>query len=346
MKGARVACTLVTPDYLPAGLSVAKSFLKHNPGCHFIVFYLGEELPRRALPQGVQLVSSQAFLAGEDSDLQQYYSRFEWINAMRPRAIAYLLGHCKVRKAIYLDADIWVTGGFGMVWRALDKSSFAYTPHITQPYPLDGNRPTELALMQYGTFNSGFMAFRQDKTAMAALEFWKSRLDRFGFFDPPHLHGGQRLLDLMAVIFRKGFCLLDSPALNTAYWNLHERKITRRSGCYYVNGRRAVFFHLSGHDFSQPERFTRVRGRHGFESHPLLRRIYGEYQDALRGFNGGKLIQALARFEGAEEDLERRRYFFVHRKWDGYTSQQARELRDPTVFSELLLSGACGEAEL
>jgi hypothetical protein len=328
-------CAVVSAAFVPTARCLAQSLDQTNRGTPLYVFVVdarARDLPRGS--PGLTFLSSRRL--GAPAAMYRYYTNFELCNALRPVALAHLLarGHDKV---VYLDTDIWVTGKFTDVWRGLDRRSFGYAPHITRPYPRDGKRPNELAFLQWGVYNSGFLAFRNDAVAREALALWADRMRRWAFFDPPALHVGQDFLDLLAVFYRDHFWFIDHPGLNIAYWNLGERRLTRHRHGIRSNGKEAIFFHLSGYDPRQPRRLTRFPGRHGFGQHPILREVYGAYRAALRRFTGGVPAETHPKFRDTVVEKSKRRYYFVHRTLAGYSLARARRLCDPTTFNELLL---------
>lgn len=332
-------CSVISSDFLPTALALHASLAATNPGVDVVVF-LVDDLPVKAPPDrpGLRFVHMKAqkeFRA--QRPMWRYFTPFELCNALRPVAIEYLLGTCGYLKVIYLDTDIWVTGSFRPIWDGLDAHAFGFAPHITQPLPDDGRRPAELAFTQYGTFNSGFLAFRKDPVALAALAYWARCLSMFGFFEPPILHAGQEFLDLVAVNFRRGFWLIDHPGCNIAYWNLGERRLSKKGRRFLVNHQDAIFFHLSGYDLQEPTRMTRFPGRHDFKSQPLLRGVYDAYRAMVLGFAGGRAPKRTV-FADSKAAKAKRRYTFLHGNLKGYSPKAAASLADPLVFNDVLLN--------
>lgn len=329
-------CAIVSAGFIPTARCLAQSLSQSNPGTPLWVFVVdasARDLPPRS--PGLTFVSARRL--GAPPRMYRYYTPFELCNALRPAALAHLLERHGYEKVIYLDTDVWVTGTFEHVWRGLDRRSFGYTPHITHPYPSDRKRPSELAFLQYGIYNSGFLAFRRDPVALDALRVWAQRMRRYAFFDPPALHGGQEFLDLLAVFYREHFWFIDHPGLNIAYWNLGERRITRDERGIRSNGKEAIFFHLSGYDPRTPRRLTRFPGRHSFAKHPVLREVYGAYRTVLRRFTGPGPLPAHSKFSDTAIEKGKRRYYFTHGTLAGYSLARARRLCDPAIFNEVLL---------
>lgn len=331
-------CTVITSEFLPEALALHHSIRRTNPETAFVIFLVDDTSVADDLQEDDLSCVEPARLR-ERFDISQmwdYYNAFELCNALRPFAISYTLERWQCRTVLYLDTDVWVTGSFDPIWQGLDRAAFGFSPHITRPYPMDEKRPAEFVFTQFGTFNSGFLAFRNVPAAHEVLSYLRDRMSRHAFYEPPVFHGGQEHLDLAAVLFRADFWLIDHPGCNIAYWNLGERRLERRDDRIVSNDREAIFFHLSGHDLHEPSLLTRFPGRFSFETHPLLRSVYRDYGAAVERLSGSK---GPRRREWLEPSAlkARRRYVYLKGSAAGYSEEIAAPLSDPVVFNQYLL---------
>lgn len=60
-----------------------------------------------------------------------------------------------------------------MLYSDLDKYSILLTPHIYTPVPVDGKKPGENTFLNYGIYNLGFLALKNDFTAREFAHWWK-----------------------------------------------------------------------------------------------------------------------------------------------------------------------------
>ncbi len=255
MKDPLVFCTVITRDRLRQASALYESLKASQPAFDFYALVI--DAPGEAgRPAAFKTIYPKALRLKNFESMKRRYSAFELCNALRPSFVKYLMLSRKAGKVVYLDSDIFAAGSFEKVNRALSKKKFCFTPHILTPYPADGKFPDDFTVLGYGIYNSGFFAFKNHKVSHEILDFMAKRFERYCFDDPPFLFVDQKWFPLVAHLYREHFYLLDDPGYNVAYWNLHERKITRKGGRYFVNGKKAVFFHMSGFNEKKPALFT------------------------------------------------------------------------------------------
>jgi len=149
-------------------------------------------------------------------------------------------------RVIYFDPDIKLYGSFAPVLEHLDRAQIVLTPHLTDRLD-DGRFPTELSILQSGTYNLGFLALRQTDETRRLISWWQTKLLRDCVVDIPRgLFVDQKWMDLVPGMFG-GVVVERDPGWNVAYWNLNHRAVTRDAdGVTRVNGRPLLFFHYSG----------------------------------------------------------------------------------------------------
>jgi FkbM family methyltransferase len=253
----RVAAgTVVSKGYLPAARVLAESFLRHHPDAVLRVLVLdatGEDdadvaEKQRRFPAGAELVTP-ARLDLSTADFKRMaaaYSVTELATAVKPTLLRLLLTEADV--AIYLDPDIEVFAPFPDVADLALANDIVLTPHVTEPMPRDGLRPTEADIMASGVFNLGFIAVSGKGTPF--LDYWAQRLRHDALVAPAEqMFTDQRWVDNVPTLFRH--TVLTDPGFNVAYWNLYQRPLTTVDGKPHAAGKPLRFFHFSGF---RPER--------------------------------------------------------------------------------------------
>ena len=266
--GALVGCTIVAKNYLAYARVLARSFLAHHPDGRFVVLLVdrvdgwfdpGEE------PFDVLEVEELDNVPA----LRQFlfkYNLLELSTAVKPYLLQRLFDD-GAERVLYLDPDIWVLRPLLPVLAGLDSGAVVLTPHIDRPLDDDAH-PGEIALLQAGLYNLGFIGLRASAESARLLAWWQERLfDQCVERVDQGLFVDQKWMDLAPLLF-DGVVVLRQPGLNVAYWNLAHRVVTvaeveaagdiegqGREQQYLVNGESLYFFHFSG---INPERLDGV----------------------------------------------------------------------------------------
>ena len=113
------------------------------------------------------------------------------------------------------------------------------TPHLTERLD-DGRQPTELAILQSGSYNLGFIALRRTEETRRFVEWWQRKLVRDCVVDIPRgLFTDQKWIDLVPGMY-ESVSIVRDPGWNVAYWNLNHRAVARDGRRVRVNGRAAA----------------------------------------------------------------------------------------------------------
>jgi len=266
----KTAFTIATANYLAQAKAVSDSFIKYNPEYKFIIVLLDKINDRfdTAFFATAQLIEVEDLNIEWFEEMAKRYTIFELSNALKPFVAEYLLLADKDNDTlIYLDSDILVCNSFDEVRNILTTSNIVITPHTLTPIPGDGFYPEEKLLFKSGVYNGGFFAVNRSAEALAFLSWWKQRLRTDCLIDLSQgLYVDQMWLNLLPLYFHN-VAIIKNPGYNIAYWNFHERYITLCGGTFIVNIQfPVVFFHFSGHDFTNTEIISKYQNRYTFES--------------------------------------------------------------------------------
>ncbi len=336
--GSLVACTIVAKNYLAYARVLARSFLEHHPGGRFVVL-LVDRVDGCFDPEQEPFDVLEVEQLDNLPELRQFlfkYRLLELATAVKPYLLERLFDD-GAERVIYLDPDIWVLRPLAPVLEGLDRGVAVLTPHIDRPLD-DGALPGELALLQAGLYNLGFVGLRASAETRRLLAWWQARLfDRCVDRVDLGLFVDQKWMDLAPLLF-DGVAVLKQPGLNVAYWNLAHRVVTSAGGGddavespvdarYLANGEPLYFFHFSGLD---PERLDGVskhqdrfrladldaRGKAGEIIRRYAARVLAEghgdcrrWPYAFSRFDNGVRVPDLARSLFLSLDVHRRRRF-------------------------------------
>lgn len=277
------ACTIVARNYLAQASALADSFVEANPEGAFTIFAidLGDERIGSDDPR-VRVVGPEG--AGLDPDgfhrMAAIYDVVELATAVKPFLLRHLLREGG-EPVTYLDPDILVFRPLDGIERLAREHDIVLTPHTSVPLADDGFPPGEVAFLEAGVFNLGFIAVGGG--AVPFLDWWAERLSRRCLVaTAQHLFVDQKWIDLVPCYFRHH--VLRDPAVNVAYWNLPVRTLEQRDGGWLVDGEPLVFFHFSGYDPAKPHLLSKYQGpnpRIRLDEHPALKAICDMYAARL-----------------------------------------------------------------
>ena len=278
-----IAATIISKNYLAFARTLAKSWHEHHPGTDFFVFladrndgYL-DELADRNLFTIVPI--EEVGIPGIGSFIYRY-SVIELNTAVKPYVLEYLLRKHSADTVFYIDPDIWIFRRFEEVFCALETQDIVLIPHMRAPF-YDERQPTELNIIQSGTYNLGFIGLRAGPEALRLLQWWQERLFADCVVDIARgLFTDQKWMDLVPAYYERTHLLRD-PGYNIAYWNMHERELRASGSHYFVDDRPLTFIHFSGYNPFNPLRLSKYQDRHNLCDMPAVRKISAEYRDAL-----------------------------------------------------------------
>jgi len=283
MKGKLYFCTIATKNYLAHIRVLVNSLLSHHPDTT-IFWLLVDKIDDYFDPSKEKMEVIDLSLLKNVPNITQMcfkYNVLELSTALKPYFLEYLFEAHKLEKLIYLDPDIFVMAPLDEIDDLLETFSIILTPHITKPLPLDDLFPNELAILQTGTFNLGFIATASNKETLSFLSWWKNRLWHFGLSKPTQaMFVDQKWMDLAPSLFNKVYILKD-PGYNVAYWNLHERHLTFSENGIIVNNKPLKFFHFSGFDPTCIDSISRYQNRFKLIDFPQLKPLLRMYKDLL-----------------------------------------------------------------
>jgi FkbM family methyltransferase len=281
------AGTIVARNYLPAARVLAESFRRHHPAAGFAVLVIDAEAAE--LRDLAEEVPGVRFLGPDDISLTPAefgrmalaYTVTELCTAVKPWLLRTLLEDHEV--AIYLDPDIEVFGAFaGVVAVRAADDEIVLTPHVLEPMPRDGLRPSEADIMASGVFNLGFIGV--SRASAPFLRFWAERLRQDAISSvTEQLFTDQRWVDNVPALFRH--TVVTDPGWNVAYWNVYQRPLAREAdGTVTASGQPLRFLHFSGYRPEKPwlaSTHYADRPRVLLSEYPLFAELCAAYRDNL-----------------------------------------------------------------
>jgi len=245
--------TICSLNYFATALGFVESAIRFHPDADFFILVVDrssdEEVHGKIeeSKDNTHIIWIDELAIPELRDMAEKYSVIEMNTAVKPVLLKYLIADKKYDKVFYIDPDVRLFGEMSEAIRLLDTWSVLLTPHLIGP---EEDEDTELSsldsFLQYGVYNLGFLALKNDLNSEKLLNWWHSKLLDKCYFKPDEvLAWDQKWMDFAPALFDKVH-ILRSSGYNVAFWNLQKRFITRQAGSYMVNGGDPlIFYHFS-----------------------------------------------------------------------------------------------------
>ncbi len=279
----RLAFTICTLSHLAQAKTMADSLIKNNPDYQIII-----GLFDKVGQHDVSLVSHYTLIEINEAQVPQFeqlfdrYTPFEMSCLAKPYLAGWLLQqYPQAQKLLYFDSDILFFDNLTSIEAELEKHSIVITPHVTQPMVGDG-LPRLRNFLNAGLYNGGFFAIRRCDESLHFLEWWQDRVRHEGYFNFAEGMFVDQLWLNYVPLFYPNVLISKNPGYNMAYWNMHEREVSRQNGRFVVNqSYPLVFFHFSGYHLSNPNDLSVHQNRYTFANRPDVKPLYDIFKQSL-----------------------------------------------------------------
>jgi hypothetical protein len=215
--------------------------LVDRPPEHFEVRWENEDFDRVITPEDLFGPEVEGWLFGLDI--------VEACTAVKGAAMQRIMNDDTCTKVLYFDPDIAVLGAMSEVVKLLDNCSIVLTPHQIDPEDKESKiaiLDNEVASLQYGVFNLGFIAVSNCDEGRRFASWWA---DRLYYWCHDSLASGifvdQKWCNLIPCFFNDVKILRD-PGYNVASWNISQRKMSfDKDGRALINGVPLRFYHFT-----------------------------------------------------------------------------------------------------
>lgn len=280
----KVSYTICSANYLPYAKSLADSFIIHNSEHIFYIILLD-----KAAEEYHSFISPHKIINVEDMKLELFeemsirYDIFELSCALKPFAADYIfrtIPSCDF--LFYFDADIMVFNSLQNAEELLSDHSILITPHLATFSDFEHRIEIEKMVFRAGIFNAGFFGLRRCEETYSFLKWWMFNMRTHCYKDvSTSLFDDQIWLNFVPVYFTNAI-ITNNLGYNAAYWNMGERKITFKSGQYFINENiPLVFFHFSGHDFNNELLLSKYYPKYTFENFAECKALFKDYKQRV-----------------------------------------------------------------
>ncbi len=290
--------TIVSRNYLHFACTLMESVAEHAPWMERVVCLCDSAEGLNPAEYNFRLMTLRDLPIPDIDAFIFQYTILELNTAIKPFVLEHLAQTGQYQQLFYFDPDIRVYGSLQPMSDTLQQCQILLTPHLTD-WLDDGKHPSELSVLQSGSYNLGYIGLRTTPEALKLMKWWQSKMLRECVVDIPRgLFVDQKWMDMVPGMY-DGVHIERHPGWNTAYWNINHRAVLRGENGYTVNGQPLVFFHFSGVGLDGKS-FSKHQDRYTLQNlMPAVRELMQGYVEALNRHNGArysKISYAFAKF--------------------------------------------------
>lgn len=273
-------CTYFDRNYLPQGLTLYRSLTDHaGPFTLWVLCFddiTHEVLSGLNLPN-VRPVSLPELEAGDEAlqNAKRNRSRVEYFFTCTPSWLLYLVNHHpQIGRITYLDADLLFYAPPSNILEELGDRSILIVGH---------RFPERLRHLesQFGIYNVGLLAFRNDSPGKGCLQWWRDRCLEWCSDHPENgRFADQKYLDDWPVRF-EGVVVAQNKGAGLAPWNHMNYTIRIQDKAITVDGDPLIFYHFQGVRMISRRFFDPGFHRYGSMPSALRHRLYTPYVQSL-----------------------------------------------------------------
>lgn len=275
--------TLCSNNYLAQAITLGNSLIRHNPGYIFIIGLVDRKISSidySTVPFEILEVEKTGISAFDE--MYKKYNITELNTAVKPFYFQYLFtNRTDVKSIVFLDPDIMVYSPFTELEKELESSDIIIIPHFITPLN-DDKLQAEEDFLNSGLYNLGFIAIKNTGVGCKMIDWWAERLRYKAYIDFKRgLFNDQIWINFVPLFFNH-VKIFTHPGYNMAYWNLHERYLSKKVEKYYINDNYPlIFYHFSGFNPLNPRTLSKYQNRFTFEKRSDVLPLFEEYSDIL-----------------------------------------------------------------
>ena len=266
-------------------ITLGNSLAETNSGWHFVIGLVdkldGVAIDADKMPTFPLLEIHRIAIEGLDW-MCQNYDITELNTAVKPFFFQHFYNTMpQVENVIYFDPDIIVYQPLDELTQDLTTHNLVVTPHITVPFN-DQKTPNEAILSATGIFNLGFIATHRTPQTLDFVRWWAEKLKRQCLILlEDGLFVDQKWV-IMASTYFDNVLINKYLGYNMAYWNLHERFLSKNGNTWLVNETEPLrFFHFSGYGIKKPAEISKYQNRYNFITRPDVLPVFKDYAQRL-----------------------------------------------------------------
>lgn len=245
--------TVCNVAYLYKALSLAESYYNHV-GEKINIFLFDKQRNLGDISPLANIFWIEDLNIEHLEQLSFKYDIIEFSTSLKPFIAMYLLQ--SYEKVIFFDPDTFLFNNINSIINLLDQEEIIVTPHYITPQQRGMElTQSDTAMMRFGSFNLGFFAIRKSDESLRFLKWWDERCQDLCYLETQFGIATDQKWVSIAPCFFPSLHISFDLGLNVAFWNLHERKVTRdkEENTYTINQKfDLIFFHFSSFNEEEP----------------------------------------------------------------------------------------------
>ena len=238
-----VFCVIMSKYRIYQGVALYRSLEYNSKRFKMFILCVDDEsyklckelnLANAILIRDIDLNDERIIVAKKERRLNEYC----W--TLKPFFLEYVLNnYSTIENVVYLDADICFFNDPSPIFEANKGYSIQLSDHDFQ----ESNSSVEQIC---GIYNSGFIVFKNCKTGLYALKWWKEKcIDWCRDGVDEGRFGDQKYLEIMPIIFDEVFSI-NTQGVNVAPWNESKYQFSNKNGKVYINDFKLICYHYCG----------------------------------------------------------------------------------------------------
>ena len=252
-----VFCTIISKLRVYQGIVLYRSLFYNTDQCKLYILCMDHETYsiccrmnlRNTILIGVEdIENKQLIMKKNERALNEYC----W--TLKPFFIEYVLKQCKPDEFVtYMDADMCFFNDPAPIYQNYGNSAVMLSEH-------DYFHTYANVESACGKYNSGFIIFKNEKSALEVLQWWQDKCLEWCYdMALDGKFGDQKYLDYMAVKFQN-VSSIRTPGVNVAPWNEGKHVFKIIDNKISVDENKLICYHFSGFRIVSKDRAALVMG--------------------------------------------------------------------------------------
>jgi hypothetical protein len=270
--------TICSNNYLAQAIRLGQSLLYFNKDYKFIIGLVdrkSKSIDYNKIP--FEILEVEEIGIDRFNEMVMRYDIVELNTSVKPFYFKFFIYEGIYDSIIYMDPDIEVFAPLFELENELGIYDIIITPHFFTPIN-DDKWQAEEDFLNSGLYNLGFIAVRKNSNSIKMIDWWAERLRTKSYINfSKGLFTDQIWINFVPLFFER-VKILKHLGYNVAYWNLHERKLTKRDNNYFINDTiPLVFYHYASFRPLNPSVISTGQTRFSFEDRPELVPLFQDY---------------------------------------------------------------------